>query len=317
MRTAWTLEDLYRSIGRGWVLLLSFAVGFSLLALLAFGLWPQKFEATAVMTVEPLTVSAGAGTGDGVNMETERVVATSSEVLVLAAKSLKAPTIDELADAVTVSVPKGSQVLEFTVAAGDPATSAKRANAIANAYSERRVANAEAVVADAIAFLSGRIAELEQQIAAAAPTSEQMQTLQAQIASLQDSQAALTSTTFYSGALISPAVAPASSTRPSLGVFVAGGLFIGLFLGSFAALVYGRRRLADMADQQASSPSGSAGPVSEKGRRAPAPSAAAHRPPTVKGAAWTSAQPLILTVDELSPESERDGLLVRRTPSRR
>ena len=244
MKTAWTLEDLYRSIARGWLLLVAFAIAFAVLALGAYQLWPQKFEATAVMTVEPLTVSsASQGSGSEVNMETERVVATSSEVLTLAAKALGTQSISELRDGVVVSVPKGSQVLAFTVTAEDPMTAAQQANAIANAYSERRVANAEAVVADAITFLSGRIAELETQLAAADPQSENTQTLQAQIVSLQNSQAALTSTTFYSGALISPAVEPSSSTRPSVAVFVAGGLFIGLFLGSFSALLYGRRRL--------------------------------------------------------------------------
>lgn len=244
MKTAWTLEDLYRSIARGWLLLLSIAAAFCVLAIVLFQFWPQKFEATAMMTVEPLTVNATQGSSNGVNMETERVVATSSEVLILAAKSLGSPSISELSEATQVTVPKGSQVLEFTVTAEDPMTAAQRANAVANAYSERRVANAEAVVAEAITFLSGRIAELEQQLAAADPAGENVQTLEAQIVSLQNNQASLTSTTFYSGALISPAVDPSTSTRPSLPVFLAGGLFLGLFLGSFSALLYGRRRLA-------------------------------------------------------------------------
>lgn len=254
MKTAWTLEDLYRSIARGWLLLLIFTIAFSALALTAFQFWPQKFEATAVMTVEPLTVSAGEGSTSGVNMETERVVAKSSDVLVLASKSLGSPSISELSDATTVSVPKGSQVLEFTVTAEDPMSAAQWANAVANAYSERRVANAEAVVAEAITFLSGRIADLEQQLAQADPGSENVQTLEAQIMSLRNNQASLTSTTFYSGALISPAVAPSESTRPSLPIFIAGGLFVGLFLGSFGALLSGRRRLAAEEERNSADP---------------------------------------------------------------
>lgn len=307
MKTAWTLEDLYRSIARGWLLLVAFAIAFAVLALGAFEVWPQKFEATAVMTVEPLTVSsAGQGSGTGVNMETERVVATSSEVLTLAAKTLGTPSISELRDGVVVSVPKGSQVLAFTVTAEDPMTAAQQANAIANAYSERRVANAEAVVADAITFLSGRIAELETQLAAADPLSENTQTLQAQIVSLQNSQAALTSTTFYSGALISPAVEPSSSTRPSVAVFVAGGLFIGLFLGSFCALLYGRRRLhpRPVAEPVAAE----AEPVATK--RPATPSTPREKTKTKKEQEWVPPRTLILPDEGFPSDKDRAELLL-------
>lgn len=306
MKTAWTLEDLYRSIARGWFLLLVFASAFSLLAFGAYQVWPQKFEASAVMTVEPLTVSsASQGSGSEVNMETERVVATSSEVLTLAAKALGTTAIDELRDGVVVSVPKGSQVLAFTVTAEDPTTAAQQANAIANAYSERRVANAEAVVADAIAFLSGRIAELEKQLAAATPANAQ--TLQAQIASLQNNQASLTSATFYSGALISPAVEPAASTRPSLAIFIAGGLFIGLFLGSFCALLYGRRRLS--ARQLAE-------PVADETNpslaRRPARSNRPATPRNVrkKDTKWAPPRTLILPDDGFPSDQDRAELLL-------
>jgi uncharacterized protein involved in exopolysaccharide biosynthesis len=305
VKTAWTLEDLYRSIARGWLLLVAFAIAFAVLALGAYQLWPQKFEATAVMTVEPLTVSsASQGSGSDVNMETERVVATSSEVLTLAAKALGTQSISELRDGVVVSVPKGSQVLAFTVTAEDPMTAAQQANAIANAYSERRVANAEAVVADAITFLSGRIAELETQLAAADPQSENTQTLQAQIVSLQNSQAALTSTTFYSGALISPAVEPSSSTRPSVAVFVAGGLFIGLFLGSFCALLYGRRRLHQRPVVE---------PVAEEAEPLPTKRPArpsAPRQKTKKDPEWVPPRTLILPDEGFPSDKDRAELLL-------
>ncbi|MBG6238884.1 uncharacterized protein involved in exopolysaccharide biosynthesis [Mycetocola sp. CAN_C7] len=318
MKNAWTLEDLYRSIARGWLLLVACALAFAVIALGAFQMWPQKFEATAMMTVEPLTVSSTTqGTGSGVNMETERVVATSSEVLALAAKELGATTISELSDGVVVSVPKGSQVLAFTVTAEDPMTAAQQANAIANAYSERRVANAEAVVADAITFLSGRIAELETQLATTDPTSENTQTLQTQIASLQNNQASLTSTTFYSGALISPAVEPSSSTRPSLPVFVAGGLFIGLFLGSFCALLYGRRRLRASAEEpEVSEPE----PVTAK-RPMPGIRPTRTTPDRTTGDAkktnWVPPRTLILGDDRLETGADRSELILPRSGSTR
>ncbi|MET0933498.1 MAG: Wzz/FepE/Etk N-terminal domain-containing protein [Mycetocola sp.] len=310
MKSAWTLEDLYRSIARGWRLLLAFTVVFAVLGLAAFFAWPQKFQATAVMTVEPLTVSASQGSNVSVNMETERVVATSSEVLLLAAKELGSPSITALSEAVDVSVPKGSQVLEFSVTADAPVTAAKWANAIANAYSERRIANAEAVVADAITFLSGKIAELETQAAAANLAGENLQSLQAQIASLQTNQASLTSTTFYSGALISPAVDPPSSTRPSLAVFLAGGLFIGLFLGSFAALVFGRRQLQLESAEATASAGVDAAPQPVNGQpwspRRLAKSSTAPR----TASAWLFPKARVGEGPEPQPVADRDDLVV-------
>lgn len=244
----WTLEDLYRSIARGWFIVAALTLAFGALGYAAFAIWPLRYEATAMMTVEQIAVTSGTNSSSEVNMETERVIATSTAVLSIAVENLDSVSVQDLADNVNVAVPKGSQILAFSFTATTPDAAAERANAIATAYSEHRVANAESVVNAAIVDLEARIDDLEAQLATPGQSSETTQTLQAQLLSLKQSKAELTSATFSSGSLVSPATSPASSTRPSLSVFIAGGLFLGLFLGCFSALIYGRARLGHKAE---------------------------------------------------------------------
>jgi uncharacterized protein involved in exopolysaccharide biosynthesis len=242
VENAWSLEDLYRSVARQWRVLVTVLVLF-LAASVGVGLfWPDSYQATAVITVEPIaSMSSGSGS-NSVNMDTETVVATSTEVLALAAKQLPGATLTELRDAVTVSVPKGSQVLSFTYTAGDPDQAAKGANAIATAYSDYRVANAQRVVNETAQKLTARITDLTAQLAALPNNDPSRSALQLQIQSLQQGQASLNSATFNSGSLVSPAAAPSDSTKMSLAVFVAAGLFLGIFAGGFAALISGKLR---------------------------------------------------------------------------
>jgi uncharacterized protein involved in exopolysaccharide biosynthesis len=242
VKNTWSLEDLYTSVAREWRVLLIFTLVFLGAAYGADWLWPQRYESVAVQTVEPIATTQTSGSGGEVNMDTERVVATSNEVLALAAKQLPGASLDDLAESIEVTVPKGAQVLVFTYTASTPEQAAKGANAIAKAYSERRVATAQSVVNDAAQNLTDRISDLTAQLATLPPDGQAAKTLAVQIQTLQERQATLASTTFYSGSLISPAIAPNSSTKPGLAVFLAAGLFLGLFLGAFGALIRARRR---------------------------------------------------------------------------
>ncbi|GAB3122229.1 YveK family protein [Glaciibacter psychrotolerans] len=242
MKNTWSLEDLYTSIAREWRVLLIVILLFLGAAYGANVLWPKRYEAVALQTVEPIATTQASGVTGNVNMDTERVVATSGEVLALAAKQLPGVAVDELADSIEVTVPKGAQVLMFTYTATTPDRAAAGANAIAKAYSEQRVATAQSVVDAAAKNLSARIADLTTQMSAYQLNSPDYNTLSLQIQTLQERQATLTSTTFYSGSLVSPAVAPSGSTKPSLTVFMAAGLFLGVFVGAFIALIRARVR---------------------------------------------------------------------------
>ncbi len=61
---------------------------------------------------------------------------------------------------------------------------------------------------------------------------------------LLDQQARIAATPFYPGTLVTQAEPPRESNRPSIYVFVAAGLFLGLLLGSIAALITSRVRNA-------------------------------------------------------------------------
>lgn len=242
MNDDWSLEDLYRSLAREWRVLLTIGFLCILAAVGAFFVWPINYSSSATMTVEPIVVNQSGATVGSVNMETERVVATSTEVLALAAEELPNSTVKQLRDSILVTIPKGAQVLEFTFTSENSERAAQSANAVATAYSERRVLTAQSVVDTTVESLTERIAELTTQLEALPEESPVRLTLTAQIQSLQERQVSFSSATFYPGSLVSPAVAPSASTKPSLTVFLAAGLFLGAFLGAFIALIVARAK---------------------------------------------------------------------------
>ena len=238
MNNTWSLEDLYKSIARQWRTLVAVVVVVVGIAVAANFVWPERYSATAVMTVEPITVQS-LGSRD-VNMDTERVVATSTEVLSLAVEKLPDTTVAELRGSIEVFVPRGADVLEFKFTASDPETAADSVNAIATAYGDQRVATAQGLLDEATANLATRISELTTRFNSLGEDDPIRSSLAVQIESLRAQQAELASSAFYSGSLVSPGVAPADSTKPSVLVFIAAGLFLGVFLGVFIALIRAR-----------------------------------------------------------------------------
>ena len=276
MNSTWSLEDLYRSIARQWRTVLTVVLVVVAIAVIANFVWPERYAATAVMTVEPVTVQSSAS--DGVNMDTERVVATSTEVLALAAEKLPDASVGELRDSAEVFVPRGADVLEFKFTSRDPQAAADSPNAIATAYGNQRVATAQRVLDEAIESLTTRIIELTGRIAALEEDDPVRASLELQVDTLQEQQANLTPSTFYSGSLVSPAVAPADSTRPALTVFIAAGLFLGMFLGVFVALTRARFA-ASAADQPVVPAPRHADPQDNRAAAAAATHKHADRPP--------------------------------------
>lgn len=227
---------------QSWLVLVGTIVAFVLVGVGIFMVYPEKYTAEAQHTVEPISVLSSGSSFNTVNMETERVVATSTSVLERAVSTLEQTTIEGLRQNTAVEVPRNSQVLIFQVTANSPQLAADRANALATAYGEERTDNARSVVERTTEELGRSISKLQELLDAQTAGSSEHSATQQQLQALLDQQARITATPFYSGTLVTPAEPPGKSNRPSVLVFVAAGMFLGILIGAIAALIVSRVR---------------------------------------------------------------------------
>ena len=232
------VEDVYRSIGRQWRALVIVALGIAVVASVLGLVWPDRYTATASVTVEAIPTAGEAA--PEVNMETQRLVASSTDVLSLAADELADTSVATLRDELEVTVPRGSQVLEFRVTTGSAEGSADIANTIATAYLDQRTAVAERRISEASTALASTAEELRSELAGLEPDNPLRESLEGQIRALDTQRAVLIATSIDAGSLIDPAAPPEDTITPSLYVFTAAGIFLGLFVGAFAALIIDR-----------------------------------------------------------------------------
>jgi uncharacterized protein involved in exopolysaccharide biosynthesis len=232
------LEDVYRSIARQWRVFAAVTVLITVCAVALGVLWPDRYTARASVTVE--AIPSAQGSAPDVNMETQRLIAQSTGVLSLAVEELGDTTVVRLRDDLEVAVPRESQVLEFSVTTGDAEESAETANAIASAYLAQRTSVAQARITEASEALTATADEIAAQLAALEPDNPLRSSLESQIRALQAQRAALIATSFTAGSLIDPAAVPREANTPSLLVFGAAGVFLGLLVGAFAALIWDR-----------------------------------------------------------------------------
>ncbi|MFF2489001.1 YveK family protein [Microbacterium sp. NPDC058062] len=242
MSNHWTLEDLYMGVVKSWWVLAATVVAFVGVGAAAWVILPQTYTATAQHTVEPITVLASGSSFNTVNMETERLVATSASVLERAASALDDASVDALRESTVVQVPRGSQVLTFEVTTPSPERSAEWVNAVASAYGETRSDNARRVVDQTTTALTDSVERLQALTDSQSPGSDSRQATQLQLDALSQELAQLEAASFYPGSLVTPASPPTDSNRPGVPVFVAGGLFLGLMAGGIAALLATRAR---------------------------------------------------------------------------
>lgn len=227
---------------QSWMVLVGTIVAFALVGFGIFLIYPQKYTAEAQHTVEPISVLSTGSSFNTVNMETEKVVATSTAVLKRAVEDLDDTSIEALRNNTVIDVPRNSQVLSFQVTANTPQEAADRANALAEAYGAQRTDNARAVVEQTTAELGDSIAQLQAVVDSQPIDSSERAATQLQLQGLLDQQARITATPFYSGTLVTPADPPQKSNRPSVLVFIAAGLFLGILVGAIAALIVSRVR---------------------------------------------------------------------------
>jgi uncharacterized protein involved in exopolysaccharide biosynthesis len=253
------VEDVYRSIARQWRVLVIVALAIAVAATALGLLWPDRYTATASVTVEAIPTADEAA--PNVNMETQRLIARSTEVLSLAADELDDASVAALRTELEVTIPRGSQVLEFRVTTGSAEGSAEVANAIAAAYLDQRTAVAERRISEASEALATTAEQLRTQLAGLEPDNPLRESLEGQIRALDSQRAVLIATSIDAGTLIDPAAPPQDTNTPSLYVFTGAGIFLGLFIGAFAALILDRASVA----RRSRPARGSAGaePVSE------------------------------------------------------
>lgn len=232
--------DIWRTLRRGWKLVAMAVAGTAAIAGMISIALPDQYQATAVLTVETISSDPLTTSSNEINMNTERIVAMSTEVLERARQDLGNVTVTDLTDNLEVTVPKGSQALEFTYTANDAQLAADTANAIADAYSRRRVDIAETAVTEAVTALTQRIADAQTQLAGVSLNSDAYRALQLQITTLQERQASLSATTFSPTPLVTPAAAPTEPSNPPLLALVAAGAFLGLIGGFLGAMIFDR-----------------------------------------------------------------------------
>ena len=232
------LEDVYRSIARQWRVLVVVASLIAVAATVLGLVWPDRYTATASVTVE--AIPAADGSTPDVNMETQRLIARSTEVLSIAVDELGDSSVGGLRSQLEVTIPRGSQVLEFRVTTGDPERSAEIADAVATAYLDQRKTAAQQRISEASDALASTAEELRAQLAGLAPDNPLTASLEGQVRALDTQRAVLIATSINAGSLIDPATPPEDSNTAPLYVFIGAGIFLGLFVGAFAALIWDR-----------------------------------------------------------------------------
>jgi Capsular polysaccharide biosynthesis protein len=231
---------------------------------LVYAVVPATYTATAQVLVTPTGVQdqtnqLGPRQRENLNLDTEAQIAQSAVVAGRAAEKLGIKDIDELRRHVTINVPPNSAILSFSFTASSPSAAAAGAQAFATAYLANREATAAQTLAAQQKLLAAAIREADKDLAAVTAslptlakgsaehmTATRRQTmLNRQIASLTARADTLKTVAVTPGTVISPARPPDAPTGPGLPLFVGSGLFLGLLVGSGAAVYRdGRSRAA-------------------------------------------------------------------------
>lgn len=224
---------------------------------------PRSYLSSTTVLVLPTAAAldsslAAAGT-TGVEIDTEVQLMGSAQVAQLAAERLDG-RIDatELLAATTVTVPTNSTVLEVEVEASDSQLAADAASAVAEAYLERRQAQADAEIAEVVTTLGGQVDRLTgrlQEITASLGTlgedddsgralaESERSVVVSQLADVNSRLVALQAGTSQGGEVITEAVVPTSAASPQVLVDVGAGLAVGALLGGL--LLLGLERLGN------------------------------------------------------------------------
>ncbi|MGO0577078.1 Wzz/FepE/Etk N-terminal domain-containing protein [Ornithinimicrobium panacihumi] len=237
MQNRTSVISLSSVLAKGWGWIVRLALLGAALGVAAGFLWPKTYEASAVLILSEQP-------GGQLSMETEQLVASSTEIMTHAAEGL-GTTAAQVRQAVSVSVPRGAKALRFTAEADQAGRAAELANAVAVAYRDQGT-DAAALEAQ-VGQLQARVDDLGDRLAEATPGSSRARALVAELDSteqqLLDLQIAAEAPAQQRGRLVTPAVAPSSPATPGVVVFGAGGLMAGAISGAALAMLLGRLAL--------------------------------------------------------------------------
>ena len=249
-----TLDLLWR---RKWSILLVLALVLSSAA--AFALTrPTLYTGTARVLVSGTGVAPGTDEPAEINLETERGLGSSAQVVEAAAEALgEQDDLGRLQDELEVDAVTGTEFLEFSYTTTDAQSAAERANVFAEAYLEVRREQVAGILESSTASLQERIDELNEDLErtnsrlAAETDVARRATLQARSNSLVGQitllEQRLSSSTpaddFQVGQIVEPAQVPEAPSSPNYLTISALALASGLGLAIGTAFL--RERLDD------------------------------------------------------------------------
>jgi capsular polysaccharide biosynthesis protein len=257
------LADHLAALRRGWLVVACAA----LLGLIAAGvvtaLLPRRYRATTAVLVLPTGApgvnATGGRTKESINLDTEAQLVRSTAVAARARTLLHVRTPPaRLAEAVDVSVPPNSTVLQIAYSATDPAAARAGSHAFATAYLANRAGSAQAATNATVRALreqadrvdtelrhtTGKLTHAEPDSSAHALLDAQRRNLTGQLGTLGNRINDATTTAVSAGRIITDAATPTRPTSPSVPVDLAAGLLAGLLAGAITVLAaarFGRR----------------------------------------------------------------------------
>jgi capsular polysaccharide biosynthesis protein len=256
------LGDYARMLRRHWlVVLLCLVLGVG--GALAYLHWaPKKYQATTavLVTATPDGSTNSLPRAADINLDTEAQLVTSTETLDAAAAALHLPASDasSLVNAVAVSVPPNTQILDITYTGSTPDAARAGSLAFAQAYLDQRAKSATNTLTAADKALQARIDAATKQLqsvlneSAKLPVNSparfrddaQASALNNQLASLDSQQTGVRSTDVSPGRISKQPNLPTSPSSPKMLITLLAGLVLGLLAGAGLAML--RHRADDM-----------------------------------------------------------------------
>lgn len=247
------------AIRRRWILVAAITVCFGVAAAVITMFLPRTYESTTSVLVAPVASGtdadiANARTKGEINLDTEAQIVRSVALAEDVADEIRFDLpAREIAEAVSVTVPANSQVLNITFEAATAESARAGAEAYAQAYLDQRRAGSEELIAEAKSALEDQLAVLQEQFTAEtarsqdkasseverAIASSRRDVLIGQISTLDAGIASLTRSTVNPGHVLSAANFPSSPTSPSQVINLAAGLLVGLLVGLGLAVAMG------------------------------------------------------------------------------
>ncbi len=230
-----------------------------LLAAFAYGRSAgTTYSSTARVFVQQTFASEGSGPRDGINIQSQVSLATSTVVADLAREQLGTTRpASALLNQVNVVAPAKSEILNFTFTDNDRDSAQAGAQAFAQAYLQYRTNQATAETAEArerllaqdktltaqLSTISGTLATLVRGTAEEITARNSYVNTQNQLTDVRTELQGLENRTIDPGRIITPATKPAGSSGLPLPVILLAGMLIGLVFGILLAFV--RDRLDD------------------------------------------------------------------------